>query len=86
MDRNSVSELIKIWLDMMRPVTQHLVDESCVCWHPTLVYYNSIAKIEFIISQKLEISAPEAKIMLLNKKKMKDSKEEETIKKRKKLS
>ena len=41
-----VSNLIKIWIDMMRPVTQHLIDENSEQWAPTLSYYKIIENIE----------------------------------------
>ena len=81
MNNMSVMDLTKIWLDMMRPITQHVVDENSEQWHPTLSYCNIITNIEEAIREKLEINIIEVIVMLLTKKKMKDLKERKLFRK-----
>ena len=71
----SVTNLTKIWIDMMRPHTQHIIDDQCKEWHPSLVYNKSIDNIEAAISEKLEINLVETKVMLNYKKRTDDAKE-----------
>ena len=73
MNDNSVTYLVKIWLDMMRPITHHLVDENSEQWSPSLGYCDTIRNIEKAIKEKLEI---------LNKKKIQDLKERNLLKKK----
>ena len=70
-----VVNLIKIWIDMMRPVTRHTLHERCDQFAPTLDYYRVMGEIEKDIALKMKISVEEVKIMLCWKKKMKDLKE-----------
>ena len=80
MNNASVTDLIKNWINMMCPITHHLVDENSERWHPSIPYYNVIESIEYAIAEKLKITAAEAKIMLLVKKKMEDLKERKVLK------
>ena len=70
-----VVNLIKIWIDMMCPVTHHTLHQRCEQFAPTLDYYKVMEEIEKDISVKMKISMEEVKIMLCCKKKMKDLKE-----------
>ena len=70
-----VVNLVKIWLDMMRPVSHHLLHERCEQFAPSLNYYKIIENIEKDIAEKMQISIPEVRIMLCCKKKMKDLEE-----------
>ena len=72
MNNESVTDLIKNWIDMMRPITQHLVDENSERWNPSIPYYNVVESIEYAIAEKLKITAAEVKVMLLIKKKMEE--------------
>ena len=74
-----VVDLIKIWIDMMRPVTHHTLHQRCEQFAPTLEYYKVMEEIEKDISLKMKISVPEVKIMLCCKKKMKDLKEKKLL-------
>ena len=74
-----VVNLIKIWIDMMRPVTHHTLHQRCEQFAPTLEYYKVMEEIEKDISLKMKISVPEVKIMLCCKKKMKDLKEKKLL-------
>ena len=82
MNDNSVTYLVKIWLDMMRPITHHLVDENSEQWSPSLGYCDTIRNIEKAIKEKLEISIVEVIVILLNKKKIQDLKERNLLKKK----
>ena len=66
---------------MMRSITQHINDESCDQWHPTLSYCKIITDIEKTISEKVQINIIEVIIMLFNKKKIKDLKERKLFRK-----
>ena len=59
----------------MRPHTQHIINEQCKEWHPSLVYNKSIDNIEAAIAEKLEINLVETKVMLNYKKRTVDAKE-----------
>ena len=81
MNDNSVPDLTKIWLDMMRPITQHIVDENSKQWHPSLSYCKTITNIEEAIREKLEMNIMDVVFMLKTKKKMKDLKEKKLFEK-----
>ena len=70
-----VVNLIKIWIDMMCPVTHHTLHQRCEQFAPTLDYYKVMEEIQKDIAVKMKISMEEVKIMLCCKKKMKDLKE-----------
>ena len=74
-----VVNLIKIWIDMMHPVTHHTLHQRCDHFAPSLDYYKVMEEIEKDISLKMKISVPEVKIMLCCKKKMKDLKEKKLL-------
>ena len=74
-----VVNLIKIWIDMMRPVTHHMLHQRCDQFAPSLDYYKVMKEIERDISLKMKISVSEVKIMLCCKKKMKDLKEKKLL-------
>ena len=80
--KTSVANLIKMWLDMMRPHTQHINDDNCKQWHPSATYNQCIDNIESHIAQKLEISLIEAKVLLNYKKRINDAKEKRYFKKK----
>ena len=71
----SVANLMKMWVDMMRPHTQHTIDDNCKQWNPSQTYNKCIENIESVISQKLEINLLETKVLLNYKKRMKDAKQ-----------
>ena len=73
--KTSVTDLVKMWIDMMRANTQHMIDENCAQWHTSLAYNKSIENLENAIANKLEITVLEVKFMLNYKKKTKDVEE-----------
>ena len=75
-----VTNLIKIWIDMMRPVMHHTLHPRCEQFAPTLEYYNRMQEIEIDIARKMKISVEEVKIMLCCKKEMKELKEKNYLK------
>ena len=60
----SVTNLISLWLDMSRPRNQHTVDPKSVKWNSSIGYNVVNENIEIIISDKLNITMQECKIML----------------------
>ena len=82
--KTSVTDLVKMWIDMMRANTQHMIDENCAQWHTSLGYNKSIENLENAIANKLEITVLEVKVMLNYKKKTKDIKEKRLFKTREK--
>ena len=80
MNNESVMDLFNIWIDMMRPITQHLIDENSEQWTATFSFCKSIENIEKAIAEKLQITAEEVKVMLMFKKKRKDLKERQQLK------
>ena len=64
-----------MWLDLMRPHTHHINDENCKQWHPSAVYNKTIDNIETVISEKMELTLIETKVMLNYKKRTADAKE-----------
>ena len=50
--KTSVANLMKMWVDMMRPHTQHTIDDNCKQWNPLQTYNKCIENIESVISQK----------------------------------
>ena len=77
--KTSVTDLVKMWIDMMRAITQHLIDENCTQWRTSLTYNKSIENIENAIAGKLKITVLEAKVMLNYKKKNTRREIKETI-------
>ena len=77
--RTSVSDLMKVWLDMMHANTQHTIDNS-IKWSSSLGYNKSIENVELAICEKLQITLLESKIMLNSKKKVVDDKERKLFK------
>ena len=73
--KTSVTDLVKMWIDMMRANTQHMIDENCTQCHTSLAYNKSIENLENAIANKLEITVLEVKVILNCKKKTKDVKE-----------
>ena len=73
--KTSVTDLVKMWIDMMHANTQHMIDENCAQWHTSLAYNKSIENLENAIASKIEITVLEVKVMLNYKKKTKDVKE-----------
>ena len=71
----SVTNLTKIWIDMMRPHTQHIIDDQCKEWRPSLTFNKTIDSIEAAIAEKLDINLVETKVMLNYKKRTVDAKE-----------
>ena len=82
--KTSVTDLVKMWIDMMRANMQHMIDENCAQWHTSLAYNNSIENLENAIANKLEITVLEVKVMLNYKKKTKDVKEKRLFKRKRK--
>ena len=81
--KTSVADLIRMWVDLMRANTQHVIDKNSSKWHSSLGYKKFIENIELVICEKLEITLLEAKIMLNSKKKVVDAKESKLFKSRK---
>ena len=67
--KTSVADLINTWVDLMRANTEHNTDINATKWHSFLGYNKCIENIEIVISEKLEITLLESKIMLNSKKK-----------------
>ena len=78
--KTSVTNLVKMWINMMRAITQHLIDENCTQWCTSLTYNKSIENIENAIADKLKITVIEAKVMLNYKRKTQDAKEKKLFK------
>ena len=70
----SVTNLTKIWIDMMRPHTQH-IDDQCKEWRPSLTFNKTIDSTEVAIAEILDINLVETKVMLNYKKRTVDAKE-----------
>ena len=67
----------------MRANTEHTTDINASKWHSSLGYNKCIENIEIVISEKLEITLLESKIMLNSKKKVNDAIEMKLFKSRK---
>ena len=80
LQKTSVSDLIKVWIDMMRANTQHMLIEDATRWNSSLGYNKSIENIELVIYEKLQITSLESKIMLNSKKKVVYAKEKKLFK------
>ena len=83
--KTSVANLMKMWVDMMRPHMQHTIDDNCKQWNPSQTYNKCIENIESVISQKLEMNLLETKVLLNYKKRTKDVKEAKYFKKKQAL-
>ena len=81
--KTSVYNLINVWVDLTRPNTQHISDGNSTKWHSSLGYSKCIENVEIVISEKLEITLLEIKIMLNSKKKITDLTEAKLFKTRK---
>ena len=81
--KTSVADLINTWIDLMRANTEHTTDINTSKWHSSLGYNKCIENIEIVISEKLEITLLESKIMLNSKKKVNDAIEMKLFKSRK---
>ena len=69
--KTSTYDLINVWIDLARPTTQHISDSNSTKWHSSLGYNKCMENVEMVISEKLEITLLETKIMLNSKKKIK---------------
>ena len=76
----SVKDLISVWIDTSKPNNQHIPDDTTK-WNSSIGYNLSIENIEFVISDKLQITLLECKIMLTSKKKVMDYKEKKLFQK-----
>ena len=76
----SIKDLISIWVDMSRANNQHTLDGSTK-WNSSVDYNVSIENIEFVLSDKLQITLLECKIMLNSKEKVIDAKEKKLFQK-----
>ena len=83
--KTSVYDLINVWVDLMKPNTQHMSDGNSTKWHSSLGYNKRIENVEIVISEKLEIKRGllEVKIMLNSKKKITNLTEAKLFKTRK---
>ena len=81
--KTSTYDLINVWIDLVRPMTQHISDGNSTKWHSSLGYNKCMEKVEMVISKKLEITLLETKIMLNSKKKIVDLTEGKLFKTRK---
>ena len=81
--KTSVVDLINAWVDLMRANTEHNTDINATKWHSSLRYNKCIENIEIVISEKLEITLLETKIMLNSKKKVNNAIEAKLFKSRK---
>ena len=59
----------------MRPMMHNLIDDQCREIETTSTYKKAIENVEKSIAEKLNISLPEAKVMLNYKKKSEDARE-----------
>ena len=82
-NKTSVTNLTKIWIDLMRPHTQHIINNECKEWRPSQVYNKTIDAIEAAIAKKLEINLVETKVMLNYKKRTNDAKEKRYFQRKK---
>ena len=86
LQKKSVSDLIKTWINLMRANTQRMIDKNATQWHTSIGYNKAIENIEITIADKLQITVLEVKVMLNYKKKAKDVKDKKLVKtKRKRL-
>ena len=81
--KTSVTDLVKIWIVIMRANTQHMIEENCTQWRTSIGYNKSIENLENVIAKKLDITVLEVKVMLNYKKKTKDIKEKKLFTTRK---
>ena len=81
--KTSTYDLINVWIDLARPTTQHISDSNSSKWHSSLGYNKCMENVEMVISEKLEITLLETKIMLNSKKKIVDLTEGKLFKTRK---
>ena len=81
--KTSTYDLINVWIDLARPTTQHISDGNSTKWHSSLGYNKCMENVEIVISEKLEITLLETKIMLNSKKKIVDLTEGKLFKTRK---
>ena len=76
----SIKDLISIWVDMSRANNQHTLDGSTK-WNSSVRNNILIENIEFVLSDKLQITLLECKIILDSKKKVIDAKEKKLLQK-----
>ena len=74
--KTSTYDLINVWIDLARPTTQHISDGNSSKWHSSLRCNKCMENVEMVISEKLEITLLETKIMLNSKKKIVDLQKE----------
>ena len=80
--KTNMPDLTKLSQDMMHVHTQHEIGKTCKLYHVSATYNKCIEQIEKCISQKLEITLLEVKLMLNYKKKIKDAKEKKLFQKK----
>ena len=83
LSKTSTYDLINVWIDLARPTTQHISDGNSTKWHSSLGYNKCMENVEIVISEKLDITLLETKIMLNSKKKIVDLTEGKLFKTRK---
>ena len=81
--KTSTYDLINVWIDLASPTTQHTSEGNSTKWHSSLGYNKCMENVEMVISEKLEITLLETKIMLNSKKKIVDLTEGKLFKTRK---
>ena len=62
--KTSTYDLINVWIDLARPTTQHISDGNSTKWHSSLGYNKCMENVQMVISEILEITLLETKIML----------------------
>ena len=81
--KTSLMNLMNLWIDMMRANTEHLNNPLASKWHSSIGFNKAIENIEVTLSEKLQISLLEVKIVLNSKKKVTDARERELFKTKK---
>ena len=71
--KTSCSDLITLWLDVMRPQTQWSVEGKPGKWNASQSYIDCIEKIESSIAEKLNVTLLETRIILNCKKTCQDA-------------
>ena len=81
--KTSLMNLMNLWIDMMRANTEHLNNPLASKWHSSIGFNKAIENIEVTLSEKLQITLLEVKIVLNSKKKVTDARERELFKTKK---
>ena len=51
LSKTSMYDLINVWIDLVRPTTQHISDGNSSKWHSSLGYNKCMENVEMVISK-----------------------------------